>query len=121
MLPVLHFLLPSAADHGLALDSTDLLHTVFTYNVFWKKKKVAGLVLQCLRLTIKRIFNSFIADIKLPIFAPLWLQDFEDLRVPVPLAVCVWSTEDQTCSMLNKTIKWKFNSWQHDSPLLQRK
>lgn len=39
MLPVLHFLLPSAADHGLALDSTDLLHTVFTYNVFWKKKK----------------------------------------------------------------------------------
>ena len=69
----------------------------------------------------KRIFNSFITDIKLPIFPPLWLQDSEDLPVLVPLTVCVWSTEDQTCSMLNKKIKWKFNSWQHYSPLLQRK
>lgn len=25
--------------HGLELGGTDLLHTVFTYNLFWKKKK----------------------------------------------------------------------------------
>lgn len=71
----------SSADGGLDWESPELLHTVFTYNLFWGEKKVDGLVQQWLRLTIKVIFNSLITGIKPPFFFLLWLPEFEASHV----------------------------------------